>query len=371
MVEDFRGGTSGVTKVEFSERKKYVDQMRKMDTSFLDTLYDKRLYGFINSDYEVIAPVGSPVLFGPYAGQVTGFNHTVSIYNDFRQFYTNLVSNNSKIKIPDQISNLKPSKSYVSFDDEYYNYTRSAALVLSQELRDAGITENSSFVEFVNELNSVFFKPELKKYKLTKSGYALSEFSSVFHTGLYVDLGVDYDPQVDQLKIDLVLHPDFLCFAKHVIMFGMKVDFNCPWRLALDLESPIVQSNILNGRNTTNFKDFYDDLYTVRVGYDDLWSLKSFYELLYIQVMTDLEVETIPGNFSNLPTESWIRVLLLNRFKELGLLHEADQTTELFNSTLHRALSINTMSGLSGKTGAVGFINKFTGQTLKFIMEGV
>lgn len=371
MTEEFRGGTSGVTKVEFEERKKYVKELQKMDVSFLDTLYDKRLYGFLNKDYEPVAPIGSPVLFGPYAGQVTGFGHTVSIYNRFRDYYINLVSNNSKIKIPDQIQNLKPSRSYTNFEDQYYNFTRSAALVLSQELRDAGVTEDTNFVQFTNKLNSILFRPEIKKYKLTKSGYSLSEFSSVFNTGLYIDLGSDYDPQLDQLKIDLVTHPDFLCYAKHVTMFGMKVDFNCPWRVALDLESPIVQSNILNGRNTTNFYDFYTDLYTVKIGYDDLWSLKSFYELLFIQVKSDLGLETIPSGFSNLSTDSWIRILLMNRFKELGLLHEAGQTTELYDSTLFKATSIKTMFGLGGPTGAIGFINSFCSDTLKFIMEGV
>jgi hypothetical protein len=337
----------------------------------LDTIYEKKLYGFINSDYDVIAPIGSPVLFGPYAGQVTGLNHTVSIYNKFRDFYMNLVSNNTKIKIPDQILQLKPSKSYVSFDEQYYDFTRSAALVLSQELRDSGVTTETRFVDFVNLLNLVIFKPDLKKYKLTRSGYALSDFSSVFHTGLYVDLGSDLDPQVDQLKIDLVMHPDFTCFAKHVTIFGMNVDFNCPWRLAIDLESPIVQSNILNGRSVSNFRDFYHDLYTVKVGYDDLWALKSFYELLYVQVMTDLGLETMQANFSNLSTQSWLRILLMNRFRELGLLHEPGQVTELFNSTVHRAVSISSMYGLSGKTGAIGFINAFSSQTLKFIVEGV
>lgn len=371
MVERFLGGTSGITKVEFSERKKYIEELSKMDVSFLDTIYEKKLYGFVNENYEVIAPVSAPVLFGPYAGSITGLNHTVSIFNKFRDYYISLINNNSKIVLPDQITGLKPRRSYVDFEENYFDFTRSTALVMSQELRDSGMTAQTSFSQFVRMMNSVIFKRELKKYKLTKSGYALSEFSSVFHTGLYIDLASELDPQIDQQKIDLVTHPDFLCYAKHAIMFGMKVDFNCPWRLAVDLESPIVQSNILNGRNTTNFNSFYTDLYTLKVGYDDLWALKSYYELLFLQVMTDLGVESVPANFSNLPTASWVRILVTNRFKELGLLHDANETTELFESTVHKANSIRAMYGLSGPTGAIGFLNAFCADTLRFIMEGV
>ncbi len=371
MTEQFLGGTSGVTKVEFSERKKYIEEISKMNVSFLDTIYEKKLYGLINDNYEVVAPNSAPVLFGPYAGTVMGLNHTVSIFNKFRDYYTNLTNNNTAIVIPDQIKNLKPTKSYVDFEEKYFDYTRSAALVLSQELRDSGITQGTSFSQFVNRLNTMIFRQELKKYKLTKSGYALSEFSSVFHTGLYIDLGSGLDPQIDQEKIDLVTHPDFSCYAKHAIMFGMKVDFNCPWRLVVDLESPIVQSNLLNGRNTTNFNSFYTDLYTLKVGYDDLWSLKSFYELLFLQVKTDLGLESVPGDFSNLPTEFWVRTLIINRFKELGLLHDPHEPTELLESTVHKANSIRAMHGLSGPAGTIGFINSFCADTLRFIMEGV
>tara|TARA_R100001510_G_C7655940_1_gene215487 strand:+ start:1980 stop:3095 length:1116 start_codon:yes stop_codon:yes gene_type:complete len=371
MTERFLGGTSGVTKIEFSERKKYATEINKMSASFLNTIYEKKLYGFINENYEVIAPTGVPVLFGPYAGTITGLNHTVSIFNKFRDHYTNLVNNNTSIVVPDQIIGLKPNKSYVNFEEQYFDFSRTAALVLSQELRDSGMNENSSFVDFVNLLNTIIFRRELKKYKFTKSGYALSEFSSAFHTGLYIDLGSGEDPQIDQAKIDLVTHPDFSCYAKYATIFGMKVDFNCPWRLIVDLDSPIVQSNILNGRATTNFNSFYTDLYTLKVGYDDFWSLKSFYELLFLQVKTDLGVEVVPGGFSNLPTDFWIKALLTNRFKELGLLHDPLESTELFESTVHKAKSIKSMYGLSGPSGAIGFINAFCADTLRFIMEGV
>ena len=371
MTEEFLGGSSGITKVEFSERKKYLEQIQKMDVEFLDTLYDKRLYGFVNKNYEVVAPISNPVLFGQYAGVTPGMSHTVSIFNKFREFYFNLVSDSGRISIPDPIKDLKPSKSFVDFDNAYHEFIRTAALVLSQRLQDEGANEETSFANFATMLNAIIFKPSIKKYKLTKSGYALSEFSSVFHTGLYIDLGSDYDPHLDQMKVELVTHPDFLCFAKHALMFGMNVDFNCPWRLVVDLDSPTAQENILNGRTTANFRDFYSDLYTVKVAYDDFWALKSFYELLFLQLKTDLGVESVPTNFSNLSTESWIKIFLINRFKELGLLHEPNQTTTLFEETLFKAVNLNRINGLGGPSGVLGFVNSFSAQTLKFIMEGV
>ena len=57
---------------------------------------------------------------------------------------------------------------------------------------------------------------------------------------------------------------------------GFYVDINCPWRMVLNLKSPVAQENILNGRSVDKFEDFYSDTYVMKIGYDDFWALKSF-----------------------------------------------------------------------------------------------
>ena len=37
-AEEYLGGTSGVTKIEFKERKKYLDYVNSSEVKFLDTI---------------------------------------------------------------------------------------------------------------------------------------------------------------------------------------------------------------------------------------------------------------------------------------------------------------------------------------------
>ena len=135
------------------------------------------------------------------------------------------------------------------------------------------------------------------KYKITKSGYALAPESNVHQTGLYVDLGKNYTANLDSVKVELVTDPQFPCYAQYVQQYGFQIDFNSPWRLALDLEDEFVQDNILNGRPREFFKDFYSTTLTVKVGGDDFWATKTFYELLYIQYCTEIGLQSIPDDF--------------------------------------------------------------------------
>jgi hypothetical protein len=371
MEEEFLGGTSDITKTEYSERKKYLEYVRNMDVDFLDTIYKKKLYGFVNNNYEVIAPTGDKILFGAYAGAISGLNYTVAMFNQFRQYYMEFVENNSALKVPNLIAGLKPTKSYISFDESYNEHIQAEAMLLSNFLRTTGHTGFYHFGDFVEILNSIIFEPALTQHRISKSGFALSEKSSVHHTGLYIDLGSDLNPQQDALKAELVMDPNFVCYAEGVQKFGFKVDFNCPWRIAVDINSSFARENILNGRPLGDFSNFYSDVYTVKVGYDDYWAVKSFYELMYLQYNRDIGTESVSMGFSNLQGPVWVKVLLLNRFKDLGLLDTRHQTSTLFEETLQKVNQVYQSQGLNTNTGAIAYINHFGAKTLKAIVESI
>jgi hypothetical protein len=56
MNEVFKGGKTTNLATEYSEKIKYRKFLLETGYEFLDTLYQKSLYGFINRNYEVIAP---------------------------------------------------------------------------------------------------------------------------------------------------------------------------------------------------------------------------------------------------------------------------------------------------------------------------
>ena len=184
-------------------------------------------------------------------------------------------------------------------------------------------------------------------------------------------MGEDLNSQQDAQKAELVMDPNFVCYAEHVQRAGFKVDFNCPWRIAVDTDSIVTRKNILNGRPLRDFYNFYSDVYTIKVGYDDYWAVKSFYELMYLQYNHDIGTESIPTDFSNLPGQVWINSVLLNRFKDLGLLDSRRRTSTLFDEVLQKTNTVHQFQGLNTNTGAIAYINDFCAKTLRMIIESI
>lgn len=368
-AEEYLGGTTNVTKVQFRERRKYIDYINSNEADFIDTLHRKRLYGLLGRSYDVAIPVPNTKIFGDYSPDVSGLNFVVDMFNEFRDYYTNLITT-TDISAPSLISSLKPTKSFVDFHESYKNYIASAGVLVSQAIITDGHTERLEFRDFISTAERKLFEPEYMKYKISKSGFALSSESDIHLTGLYIDLGKNYSPNLDALKVELVSDPEFVCYSKYAQDFGFKVDFNCPWRLVLDIESLRVQENILNGRPNGNFYDFYSDVLQMRASGDDFWVTKSFFELLYLQHCQDIGLDSIPANYSTLQIEEWLVVYLRSRFRELGLLNPKMQNSELFEVTSAKMLDIYKLYGIRSNYGAISFANKYCSDTLKIIVEG-
>lgn len=366
---EFLGGTTNNNRIEYNERKKYIDYLRSLNLDLLDTLYEDKLYGFVNKNYEVIVPTPSIKSFGNYAASLEGLNYVVSLYTKFRDYFLEIQSISSSVSTPEMLSNLIPTRSYVNFEDQYNNFRQNAASELLDILGEDGIRVPLSFPEYVEKVNNMLFDRRFSTYKLSKSGFALSSFGSIYQTGLYVDMGSANNPEIDSSKLAYVQDPNFECYVNFANEHGFYVDINCPWRVVLNLKSEVTQENILNGRTVDKFEDFYSDTYTIKVGYDDYWALKSFYELSYIQLLRNRGVRLSRNPFYGVESEDWLRVCLLNRFRELGILTAVDQESELFQEKLERALDIKNLYGLQSKSGALGYINTVCAQELKRIVS--
>ena len=276
MKETFRGGFTKNYSQDYVERKKYLDFLKKSGYDFLDTLYERKLYGFVNNKYEVVSPTAQTIAFGPYAGSIQGLNYVVDLFNNFRDFYLSRAAT-SDLEVPQQIEGLIPKKSYVDHEENYKLYIEVVSSVMLQAAISRFRFETPEFVDFVGFIDSVIFSDSTRGLSLTKSGYLLSKDSSVYETGLYVDLRPDLSAGTDASKAELINDGSFECYVDFANEFGFSVDANSPWRLAMNLEHPAAQSNILNSRPAASFLDLYSDMYTQKVALDDFGALRGVY----------------------------------------------------------------------------------------------
>jgi len=179
----------------------------------------------------------------------------------------------------------------------------------------------------------------------------------------------------------LIHDPNFKCYCDFAESHGFLVDINAPWRLVLNMNSPVTRKNILNGRPESDFFNLHSDLYSVKVGYDDYWEIKQFYELLYneynrsainrpaepqaIYSVAGLEENIIDVTDMNWKSKMWIKCLIINKFREMGLMKSPESTPffdEVYTKSIdmldhHGILSRGSVGLLTGPSGPIGYIN--------------
>ncbi len=405
--ETFLGGQSENISQEYTQRQRYLHLANQYTPEYplLNTVQNRRFYGFVDKDYHVVQPNASDgdehiVLFGDYASGVQGLNFVVELFNEFRDYYLDLVSRTG-LTLPAEIATLTPSRCFEDLDTDFDSYMTMVSqqtleyILEKAPIETSGLISFSSYLELVQDLMfSDSFSPTLGIHTMTKSGFLLSNRSSVQHTGIYIDLLADADVQIDERKQQFLNNEHFKCYVEKAWEYGFYVDSNCPWRLILNLDSRKVKENILNISQTDRillkFDDFYSDQKLIKVGLGDYWQMKEFLQRIYIDYYTEVQELTNPESpesldlnavLSVIPESTWIELFVLARLRELGVynsvhynirsseddLSEAEKTKQdLTNGAIsryNRSMSFRFLNpeednlfGLTGPSGALGFI---------------
>ena len=362
MTQRFLGGTNRRLAVQFSERKRFRKFLLESGYDFLDTLQEMSLYGFVNRDYEVIAPTPDLKTFGDYSSGVEGLTFVVNQFNQFRDHYLQKAEEGN-YTVPALIAGLIPTVSYVNYEDSYSAYLEGYKNIVIEKL--VSLRRGSvSFRQFIDLCNEMAFDIEVLGMPSTKSGFMLSLESSVYNTGIYIDLGPGLSPELDQQKAEFIEDEGFKCFMEMSNKFGFYIDGNYPWRLAVNLGSPYTRTLLLNGRPPTVFENFYSDTFTMKVSRDDYWSLVKLYKEMYIIYNQLAGVRTLENFSTPIDTKVWIETLLLAKFRELGLMRTVEKT-DFFKKTFQDSLDIHSRYRLSSISGVIGFINNFCSTELK------
>ena len=389
-IDKFRGGLTQDTVTNYTGRVNYSEfieyKKSELGIRFIDTVQDKILYGFIDHEFFGVETNAELKSFGDYAGEIVGINYVVECFNAFRDFYIRFTSESPDISIPAPISGLIAKRSYESMADNYIDFQRLVSQALIEPFSSGEYSQGVlSFEDFIVALNNVIFKDENKQYKVTKLGFILSRYISAFQTGLYIDLAPELNPSIDYVKVDLVSDPGFECYGQSANRYGFYVDQNCPWRLVLDLDSPVVRENILNSDFSRPFQDFYSQQYLLRVGGDDYWELKSFYKRMYIKYMKLKDIQVLQRSvLDSIPEPRWIEIYIMNRLRELGEFKLKDYQSSDSDPTLpkekyqniltnamdkYNILHMQGLSRLTHNSGVILYIEQVCADLLKARIE--
>ena len=413
----FMGGQVDTDAQQYDERKRYsaYSSNYAIGTPLLDTVEDRKLYGFLDHNYHPIEPnaeiqptSGQPIgvkTFGDYSPEIYGLNFVVDLFTSFRNYYIDLMRRTG-LTLPEEISPLVPTRSFNEVDTDILQYER----YLSTKINNYLISEEFvpqeehplNLQKYLNYVSTAMFENEMLKDSITKSGFLLSPRSTVYNTGLYIDLFSGGNPEIDLDKQKILEYDGFKCFVEKAWEHGFYVDKNCPWRLVLNLESLKVKKNIMfsNGENPTRqllrFNDFYSNQKTLKTGLDDYWFLRDFIKKAFYDYRMQLEEESmtdiyINNEMNSIATETWLEHLIKYRLKELGyfkkrdLLDQESPRYSLFQEILAQALFRLNLSqlyenpnsgepllelyGLEGTSGALKYIEARCAGIIKHEIE--
>lgn len=323
---DFLAGLVDSPLDQYNERKRFNDFVdSNEDIQLLDTVRKDKLYGVVDSQFYIIQPNAVLKRFENISDGVQGLNYVVDAFSSFYQKYTKMIAEGTTSP-PAAIGTVAPVRSYLDFEETFLSYrqtiiTNLLSLILEER------NDNITFMEFYPEVMKAMFHEDMKRYNFTKTGFVLSRDFSVFSTGLYIDLGQNLSPQIDLNKGRMIKDSGFECYYKVARDYGFHVDSSSPWRLIIDLNSPVIRSNILNGRPDNQFDDFMSDVYGQRIGLDDYWLFKElcanlYYGYLEAIGMTDVQTQDIIVN--TVPEEEWLKNYTYLRYREMGLFLSED-----------------------------------------------
>ena len=387
---DFFGKNGLPARMNFLQRKNYIEQIEEIEIEFIDLWYENPNYGLYNKNFEpailLAEDAGSTTsIFGDYAApSVIAASFVVSAFNDFRDFYIEKTQKSS-ISFPPFIEGLVPKKAYIDFQDSYTDYIRE----LSDRLLGTVVASKSDVFDFEDFMDisrrSLF--PALKSSPITKSGFLLSDSCPIGVSGLCIELANQpYDSDLEKGRFLQTL--EFKCYADIANGFGFYVDKNVPWRLIANLESPAMKSYISRYHGGTNTENILNRFFRAKTHYDDLEDVQRFFLGVYNQfidqnpLFTKVEVDptSIVRTKSNMLRPSpdgvygrseWLSLLLEIRHAELGI----QITQEEFTERRQKVLDLQNNYGLSyNRNGyslkpALGKIGLYSSEHIRSIYE--
>ena len=252
----------------WSNRKDYIDKgPRRAATakynplSIIDFWYDKQMYGKVDMEQNSIYI--SEAYLSPVedAFMLPTFVHAA--WRDFAEQWKKLgifkrIEPDATVYVPGQ---LKLKVAWTSVHPAYHAHMAEIfsdfqSWIMLEDRRRKILT----FKDFIRYM-IFFISKETPMRPFTRSAFILSAKCPRSISGLQIDLA-EYDDGDDKLKKQVYFgDPNFEAFAAKVAEYGFMIDFNCPWRLVANVNSPAMLEYMSThgGVDSTDtmFKTFY------------------------------------------------------------------------------------------------------------------
>ena len=283
------------------------------------------------------------------------------------------------------LSIIKPFKAYSLFDSEYEKYINNNIVSFHSTFVKKRLNQILNFENYVDalvEYNNI----NAQKNPMTKTGFIKSNYCPINVTGLVIEIA-DLQYSVDSVKVDFTQSPNFEFFMKSCIKYGFFIDYQAPWRIIADLDSPVMIDAMesLGYSRATIFQTHYDSILNSEIqnikniffkGYSSLVSQRPIQQIAYT-CKNNTKVENITRPQINrtelnqvLNDSETIKMYVKMRLNEQNSKIPAHSLNEITNNSNRLLLKFDTNSVVNYIETEISPFERLGSGTLNSIVIG-
>jgi hypothetical protein len=280
------GNNSLGAKYAYVQRKHYdtvVSDKESENLTFLD-LYKYPLYGKLNLDNEIITPRQDMMV--SHEGIVGTFEFISLALNDLSAALKKRASNGT-LKQQGQYAAMQLTERDNNWRNDYLDYLQETREVYNKEFIGGRKNDITNFGEFLSSFLR-FSSQLLPSFPFTFSQYYISNQSSIFSTGLAVDLNNERYGNDDVNYSDYIEDINFPVFSREAQNHGFILDKHAPFRLVANLKSKPM-TEYMKKTGYENMSDVFDRMFFKPL-------VPEFYE--FVNFASSVYIQTFPEDYN-------------------------------------------------------------------------
>ena len=227
--------------------------------------FENFFYGKVDNNFFPVAPnVDSLVQVESNSGNLLMFDFVAESFERFQSFFT-MPLKLGRIEAGTPISSPVAHRAFVNTEINYQNHVIAFVdrfndfLFLTTNYKKIGNPKR-----YIKEFCNYYFNsPD----SILRSTYYLSSKNPGYGSGLSVEIA-SLNPADDAVKMEMIESANFGFYTEAAINSGFLIDKNVPWRLNIDLSSPLIIEKYSESRLTgipfvpQIFSDYFNRAYT-------------------------------------------------------------------------------------------------------------
>lgn len=226
-----------------------------------------QFYGKVNEQLQPVYAKKEKLKLVNNKESIFALDFVAKKFADLKQNFVKCTTIGTISKEDPYLSVLKPIKGFVSVEEEYKNYINDILTSINQNylVTTKKINNITKFEDYIMTLIQ-YSKSTSRTIPLTKSSFLKTNFCPMNVSGLVIELA-ELPYSDDTIKYNFTTSPNFKFFQNACIKHGFSIDYNAPWRIIADIDSPpmIEMMEAMGYDRTTIFTTHFNDSSTLEV----------------------------------------------------------------------------------------------------------